>query len=200
MITAYETDTRPLSGLKIHTGQIVLIGDDRTADTFTRLIGPRIDASAVIRVKEMSESLNRIRGCRNPLVILDQSQTGAQFLDQVRNLSEHAPVITLCQSPEMTEQALAAGAVDSILPPYPTDRIRTALHKVHRYCVNKNGDGFLNFRQSDRSISLRYNQIVCVVSEKKRSHIELSNGNSFLSTHLLKDLHSRLPEESFIRV
>jgi two-component system LytT family response regulator len=188
----------------------VVVADDEAMarKRLVRLLTDMPDVEIAAQCADAREVLATVREGGVDVLLLDIQMPELSGIDAIRSLPAERPVVVFCTAHAAhAVSAFEVGAIDYLLKPIETTRLRQALDRVRarlpRLAPAPPGD-----QTAVDRLPLPTRQGIVLVNPRDVTHAHLADelvtvyaaGQSYLSALSLNELESRLPSDTFVRV
>lgn len=197
-------------------GASVIIADDESLarERLRRLLRVEADYQLVGEATDGPGTLRLLREQRPQIAILDIRLPGLDAFDVLKSMSsEPSPaVIFVTGFSDRAIEAFRAGAVDYLLKPFDSARLRSALDRARQRGPFANPPvelpatepavsvGRIALRSGGRWVILEFDDLEFITAANTRCDATLRDGSQLKIQESLGELMERLPAERFVRV
>lgn len=197
-------------------GASVIIADDEplARERLRRLLRVETDYQLVGEATDGPGAVRLLREQRPQIAILDIRLPGLDAFDVLKSISGEPPpaVIFVTGFSDRALDAFHAGAVDYLLKPFDSVRLRSALDRARQRRPGavqtaeleppapSVSAGRIALRSGGRWIILDYDDLEFITAANTRCDATLRNGSQLKIQESLGELMERLPPDRFVRV
>lgn len=206
--------------------RIIIADDERPARLFLRrLLENFEDTEVVSEAENGAEAVTLIEELKPDLALLDLQMAEVGGLEAVKLLRRKTmPLVAFVTAyDEYAVQAFELNAIDYLLKPVESARLRETLNRAHNQLeqTDYREAATANLRaavatyeettrqpileripvkHNDEILLLPVEQVASVVADAELLHITTAQGKTYTINFRLKDLEARLPPEKFVRL
>lgn len=156
----------------------------------------------------IKEAVLKINNLKPQLLFLDIQLTDGTGFDLLNRVQYEGKIIFITAYDEYAIRAFEINAVDYLLKPVSTKRLKNAIEKL--YDINSQGTQAFEAKldYNDRLMVMRrksvnfikIDKIISINASREYTYINTSDGSEYLTSKSIGEWESRLPDEHFCRI
>ena len=180
--------------------RILIIDDEPPARArLKRMLDAIPDCAVVGEAGSGQEALTQIAARQPDMLLLDISMPGLDGMTLARKLREQkpAPAVVFCTAwPDQALEAFDCDAVDYLVKPVRSERLKAALDKVNRLVGDDDSldmGPFLRSKVGAKTLLVPLHDVICLLAEDKYTTLVHETGKTVINDSLV-DLEKRFPD------
>ena len=188
--------------------KVLIVDDERLARVKLRGMLEAYEGLEVVGEADgVVEAARQTVACRPDVIFLDVQMPRGSGFDLLQQLENPPAIVFVTAHDEHAVRAFEVNAVDYLLKPVQSDRLRRAIERLidpsppaPAPLIKLDEDDHLFVQEADRMHHFEVRSIVFIRATGSQSEVHLEGGRSILVSRTLAHWEERLPSRRFARV